>query len=157
MLPWPSASQSQSGLGGFAGPLGRPSSAEETGRHRRELCPEPGSLELPPAASLATAPGGAAPGAAGTRLSRSWAPRPAAPQAGLPSAPHAGLTIALGSALRPPPSPPGAAGALSRPPAARCGRVPPPAALTRGLASVDPVWVRQAGDGEDVGSQEEAS
>lgn len=154
MLPWPSASQSQSGLGGFAGPLGRPSSAEATGRHCRGLCPELGSLQHPSAASLATAPRGAAPGAGPVALGprsqqppRLACPRRLTPAPPSPRDPHPAR----------PRAPMGAAGALSRPPAARCRRVPPPAALTRGLAGVDPVRVRQAGDGEDVGSQEEAS
>lgn len=137
MLPW--APQNQAGHGGFAGALGSPGLS----RGGREAPPGAGvGVGVPPAP-----PGGWVWGPTGSpgrfpRL-RPGAAAPGAP--GTPGWPPPGPGPRTPRALpEPPPAPP-------------AGRVPPPAALTRGLAGVDPVRVRQAGDGEDVGGQEEAS
>lgn len=155
MLSWPSGSQRQSGPGGFAGPLGRPGSAEGAGRHRRGLCPGPGSHQLPPPLHSPPPPGGS-PGSPRDAAQPLLGPAASSPPGWLPWAPHA-----RPSAPRAPqPARSRAPQRCRSPLPATCRKLPAgpaPAALTRGLAGVDPVRVRQAGDGEDVGSQEEAS
>lgn len=101
---------------------------------------------------------------------RRLTPAPPRPRQGPRPPPERGSGPSRGAAPRgepPRPPPPPRAPHAERPrapspgPRATCvfppGGSPPPAPLTRGLAGVDPVRVRQAGDGEDVGGQEQAS